>query len=62
MTAGCGRRAQSAVCASWLYYLLPLLPITCTMIINPHLARAWAGHLVTVDVVPPTYRYLVDDR
>lgn len=38
------------------------LPITCSMIINPHLARAWASHLVTVDVVPPTYRYLVDDR
>lgn len=28
------------------------LPITCSMIINPHLARAWAGHLVTVNVVP----------
>jgi len=23
MTAGRGRRAQCAVCASWLYYLLP---------------------------------------
>lgn len=62
MTAGRGRRAQCAVCASWLYYLLPHLPITCTMIVNPHLARAWAGHLVTVDVVPTGTWQMIDDR